>query len=179
MDVVDENNELTGETASRSEVHSKGLWHRTVHIYVFRKKGDTLEFLVQLRSASKSSSPNCWDTKFGGHVKAGSSFDETIAEEIEEEIGIKYDASRIIGGFLKKGSWGTNQEFSRSYFFECDKNEKEFSFNDGEVQCVRWMSIEEIKKSMLDGLEKWTGSSNGFIKASDYLLKKMTNQPKP
>ena len=37
LDIVDENNNLTGKKALRSEIHSYGIWHRTVHIYLFRK----------------------------------------------------------------------------------------------------------------------------------------------
>ena len=38
LDIVDENENLTGEKELRSVVHAKGLWHRVVHIYFFREK---------------------------------------------------------------------------------------------------------------------------------------------
>lgn len=30
LDIVDENNNLTGKTANKSYVHNKGIWHREV-----------------------------------------------------------------------------------------------------------------------------------------------------
>lgn len=30
IDVVDENNQLTGQKTDRNEVHQKGLWHREI-----------------------------------------------------------------------------------------------------------------------------------------------------
>ena len=74
LDLVDENNNLTGEKELRSVVHSTGLWHRTVHIYFFRKINNIFEFLVHLRSKDKDLRPNCWDTRFGGHIKAGGGY---------------------------------------------------------------------------------------------------------
>lgn len=71
LDVFDENNQPTGEILSRRQVHEEGLWRRTVHIYLFRKGATGLEFLLHLRSKLKESSPGLWDTRFGGHIKAG------------------------------------------------------------------------------------------------------------
>lgn len=41
IDQVDENNKLIGPIL-RSEVHTKGLWHRSVHIWVYSNKGNVL-----------------------------------------------------------------------------------------------------------------------------------------
>lgn len=37
LDVVDENNNLTGETAERNYIHEKGIWHREVAICIILK----------------------------------------------------------------------------------------------------------------------------------------------
>jgi len=38
LDIVDENNGAPiEERRLRSEVHSQGLWHRVVHVYLFRR----------------------------------------------------------------------------------------------------------------------------------------------
>jgi hypothetical protein len=43
LDVFDENNQPTGVVLPRRQVHAEGLWHRTVHIYLFRKGADGLK----------------------------------------------------------------------------------------------------------------------------------------
>ena len=50
LDVVDENNNLTGKTEDRKIVHEKGLWHREVAAWIMNEKG---EVLLQKRAPSK------------------------------------------------------------------------------------------------------------------------------
>lgn len=50
LDVLDEQGNKTGEIKSRDEIHEKGLWHRTVHIWVVN---DNKDVLMQLRSPEK------------------------------------------------------------------------------------------------------------------------------
>ena len=42
FDILDENGVETGKTATRKEVHEKGLWHRAVYGFIFNEKGDVL-----------------------------------------------------------------------------------------------------------------------------------------
>lgn len=173
LDIFDENNESTGESASRSKVHTEGLWHRTVHAYVFRKTGTDIEFLVHLRSPFKDMYPDCWDTRVGGHIKSGMSMEDAIKSEIKEEIGLDVEADDLIKGDWYKGGKFPNQEFVQIYFLEYDGKIEDLAFNDGEVQEARWMKAEDIKNSIANGPEKWTGSLNRFVVVSDYLLERV------
>jgi len=85
FDIVDKENWPTGKVKLRSEVHRDGDWHQVVHIYIVDGKGN---YLVHLRSVKKDLSPHKWDTRFGGHVKAGEEILETALAELGEEIGI-------------------------------------------------------------------------------------------
>jgi isopentenyldiphosphate isomerase len=90
IDILDNNTgEPTGERRSRAEVHKLGLWHRTVHIYVFRKFNNRLELLVHLRSKNKNLKPDKWDTRIAGHLKAGENWIEAVSGELYDEIGLK------------------------------------------------------------------------------------------
>lgn len=42
FDIVDENNNLTGKTEEREIVHTTGLWHREVAVWVINEKGELL-----------------------------------------------------------------------------------------------------------------------------------------
>lgn len=162
LDIVDENNQPTGKAELRSVVHAKGLWHRTVHIYFFRKNGDGIDFLVHLRSKEKDLYPNCWDARFGGHVKSGESLDEAVVNEIKEEVGIDVKTTDITFGGSVKWDGGTNREFIQFYFLEFTKSLDELSFSDGEVQEIRWMSSDEIITSMNNNPDKWSGDAESF-----------------
>jgi isopentenyldiphosphate isomerase len=173
LDIVDENNELTGERAPRSRVHAEGIWHRTVHVYLFRKNNEKIEFLVHHRSPFKDLNPNKWDTRFGGHIKAGTSLEDGAKSELKEEIGIEIGNSRLIEGNWNKRDKFPNREFTKKYFLEFNGNVDDLKFNDGEVQEVKWMSIEEIKNSMIETPAEWSANINGFTEVSDYLIKKI------
>lgn len=87
LDVFDENQHRLG-TASREDVHKKGLWHRTFHCWVVRGEGDSAQILFQKRSDSKKICPSLYDVSSAGHLLAG----ETVLEgvrEIQEELGIQ------------------------------------------------------------------------------------------
>lgn len=173
LNIVDENNELTGKNALRSKIHAEGIWHRTVHIYLFRKSNNEIEFLVHLRSPFKDLSPSCWDTRFGGHIKSGLTLEEGAKAELAEEIGLDVNEYKLIQGLWRKRDMMPNREFTKTYFLEYLDNMSDLKFNDGEVQEIKWMNIREIKDSIIKNSEEWSGSIKGFTEVSNYLLKKV------
>ena len=38
LEIVDEENNLTGETEERDVVHAKGLWHREIAVWIKKEK---------------------------------------------------------------------------------------------------------------------------------------------
>lgn len=42
LDIVNENNELTGDIVEREIVHEMGLWHREVAVIIVNKEGKML-----------------------------------------------------------------------------------------------------------------------------------------
>jgi len=169
FDIVDEDNKKTGEVKSRSQAHSTGLWHRTVHIYYFRKENNKYFFLVHLRSKTKDLHPNCWDTRFGGHVKAGETIENALIDEIKEEIGLSLQYSDFIKGLVGKSEHYSNNEFIYVFFYKGLKDTGSLKFEDGEVQKVKWMDENEIIKSMRTEPEEWSGNVESFIIISQAL----------
>ena len=85
IDVVDENNELTGEVCERKELREKNLWYRAVSIIVINEK---YELLLQRRAKNKKTLPNMWAIT-AGHVDSGESEAIAAMRETQEEIGMK------------------------------------------------------------------------------------------
>jgi 16S rRNA (adenine1518-N6/adenine1519-N6)-dimethyltransferase len=102
--VVDEEDRLLGD-APRSEVHGNNLRHRAVHILIFNAVG---ELFLQKRSRWKDRHPLLWDSSAAGHVQAGEDYDATAVRELEEELGVKADLSRVA---KLPASERTGQEF--------------------------------------------------------------------
>ena len=86
IDILTSDGKKTGEVRSRDEVHTLGLWHRTVHILLFAAQGN---ILFQLRAHDKENNPNLYDTSCAGHISAGDESLESALREIREELGLK------------------------------------------------------------------------------------------
>lgn len=173
LDIVDEKGNLTGKKELRSVVHKKGLWHQTVHIYFYRIVDGEIKLLSHLRSRFKSSNPNKWDTRFGGHVEAGQTLKETVVKEILEETGLSISLDDLIVGPQGKYDGGVNKEIIGQFYFNFEGEPSELKFNDGEVQKAQWMFIDEIRKSIEDEPQSWTSGKEGFEMIVNDLLSKI------
>lgn len=173
LNIVDENGNTTGEKELRSVVHAKGLWHRVVHIYFFRIKDDAIEILVHLRSKFKDLDPDKWDTRFGGHIDSGKSAEEAVLKETKEETGLEINLKDLLKGKANKYDGEKNKEFIYIYYYNFLGNKEELSFDDGEVQKVKWMNENEIMDSMKSNPKIWTGGNKGFMKTITELKSKI------
>jgi len=173
FDIVDENNVPTGERKLWSEAHKDGSWHRVVPIYVFWKSGEEIEFLVHFRSDKVDAHPNEWDTRFGGHIKAGENIEQAFAGELLEETGLKADPLKVIRGEIYKKDYFPNREFSNVFYYEFSGELADLKFNDGEVQEVKWLKSSEIIKSMEENPGLWSAGRQGFIEILDFLKNKI------
>lgn len=80
LDIYDEDKNYLGKEL-RSVVHEKGLWHNTVHCWLYDKEGN---IYFQIRKDEKT-----LYTTASGHVSAGETIKEAFGREVKEEIGIK------------------------------------------------------------------------------------------
>lgn len=176
FDILDEQGNPTGGKCSRFEAHSQGLWHKTVHIYLFHKVNDKIEFLVHLRSKTKDLNPNTWDTRFGGHLKAGESIEDALVTEIKDEIGLELKSDNFIKGETRKRDKFPNREFTSVYYYNYNDDINKLKFDDGEVQAVKWMVPEDIIESMKKEPSNWSGGPTGFTQIYNFLKSKLWKQ---
>ena len=94
IDVLDENGNKTGEVETKEEIYKRGLWHRSVHIWI---ENDKQELLVQKRNPLKNTFPNLWAISSAGHVIAGETSIESGLRELKEELDV--DAKKKIWNF--------------------------------------------------------------------------------
>lgn len=105
LDVVDADDLVVG-AMERGEIHGKGLFHRSVHIFVLDEAG---RVYLQQRSLAKEEHPGKWDSSASGHVGQGESYAEAAARELEEEIGLEASPEPL---FKVPGSAETGMEHS-------------------------------------------------------------------
>jgi len=156
VDVCDENNNLTGIQKFKSEAHKAGLWHRAAHIWIYNPKGD---ILLQLRAKDKELHPDMWDISAAGHVRAGEEPIISGLREIEEEIGLKVKKEEL--EFFRIQKYRStfrnlkNNEFHYIYFFKFNGDVRTLSMQDGEVQSIRFLSLDKIEDELRTRPERY------------------------
>lgn len=154
LDIVDENNILTGEAKDRKTMHEQGLWHRHVSCWIMNENG---ELLFQKRAACKDRNANRW-SKTGGHVESGETVEQAIIREVEEEIGIHLDEEKLQLIDVFKSKEKNNKYFAYDYFAIVEYKIEEYILQVEEVSEVKYYSIEEIEKLKNDNDENYTFS---------------------
>jgi mutator protein MutT len=140
IDIVDENNNLTGQVEDRWVAYEKGLWRRTVSCWIMNEKG---EILLQKRTADKVRNPNKW-AKTGGQVDSGESVEHAIYREVKEELGIEIPKEQINIVNIHKSS-DKNKRFAYNFLFIVNYQIDEYKLQKEEVAEVKYVKIEEME----------------------------------
>ncbi len=159
IEVYDSRQQATGQIVSRNEIHSKGLWHKTMHCWIIFKDRKGVDYVVfQRRSAWKDSDPNKFDTTAAGHYTADVPIAAQRFREINEELGLKvpeneliYAGTRINVEDFQKQFF--NHEFQDVYFWVNATPLKNYVLQTEEVSGLIALEIHK-------GLELFTGAIN-------------------
>lgn len=148
IDILNADGTPAGYARGRTEVHAKGLWHRTVHIWAFDSKG---RILFQLRSRVKENNPGLFDTSCAGHISAGDSSVNAAVRELREELGV-HKSSRDLEylfeakheSVLNGGSYLDNEYYDVYKISLSDDEANSLVPQPGEVDSFTWMTREEF-----------------------------------
>ena len=136
----------TGQKKSKSEIHRKGLFHSTVHVWIFTEEGN---ILIQKRSKKKELNPGVWDVSVAGHIKFNENIKKAAKRETLEEIGININTKDLlkIGVYRSINIHPTaiDKEFFHTYILKIDKNSINLDFKNNEVDDLKFISIEEME----------------------------------
>ena len=169
IDIFDENNNPTGEIKGKVQAHEDGNFHRTAHIWIMNNKK---ELLLQKRSATKKSHPNCWDISGAGHIKAGETVLEGAIRELKEELGIKVSGSDLkFIAIVKSTKNPKNQEFGYVYLLENNSTIEDYIFEDDEVSEVKYVYFEDLEKMVADKEEGLLIHEEEYNKLFEFIRK--------
>jgi len=152
LDVVNENDEVVGQ-ATRSDVHARGLMHRSVHIMLVNSSG---RFFLQLRSRNKDTNPGLWDSSAAGHVDTGESYVDCAVRELAEELGLTVSRSDLTEIATFRPAEENGYEFVR-VFTVCHDGEIILEAN--EIDDGKWLDPDELSRSLLEQPEQY---ASGF-----------------
>ena len=160
IDIVTKEGKPTGTSAPKSEIHSKGYYHHTVHVWLYTKSG---QILLSQRSACKIICPLLWDVSVAGHIDAGESMHSAAVREMQEEIGLTIAEQDLenIGVFPCFQTYDNgimDNEFHNTYISELKVDLSSLQLQLEEVEAVKLVSLEEFK-FLIDHI----GSDNHFV----------------
>lgn len=159
LDTYDENGKFLC-SVDRTEVHAKGLWHKTVHCWLYTKNG---EVIFQRRAENNK----CY-TSASGHISAGETLKEGFAREIGEELGFVVDIDKAslveivvwkMDKLKKDGTWFVDRVFANVYMAEFDGDLSKFDYQLEEVSGV----VKVSAKDAINLLQKESGAIDAEI----------------
>lgn len=135
--VVDEQDIPIG-SASYDLVHSRGLLHRFVAIFVLDEKG---RILIQKRSLKKPHA-NKLSESVSAHVLFGEQYLQTAKRKLKEEIGLESELNEICKIFMKieEKEWKNNAFVN---IYEC-KTKRQLTINHLEVENAYYFNLDII-----------------------------------
>ena len=155
LDVVDENNNFTGEKIERSIAHDKGVFHRGVHAWIV---DDESRVLLQKRSMRKRINPGVLTSSAAGHIESGSTPDESMRKEAREELGIvlRELPEPVIVKRMTRGKSYIENEFLYVYFISLNLKEEDITIQKDEVEKVQFMKINNFLEDYELNSEKYS-----------------------
>lgn len=160
IDIVTSEGKVTGRKALKSEIHTKGHYHNTAHVWLYTKNK---EILLAQRAASKSICPLLWDVSVAGHVDAGELTIQAAIREVKEEIGLDLHQNDLkkIGIFECFQSYPNgikDNEFHHTYISELKVPISQLKPQIGEVEALKLVSF-EVFKTLINNI----GENNHFV----------------
>ena len=135
VDVVVESGTVIA-TATRAEMRSQNLMHRSVFIVVRNDEGS---ILVHRRADWKDIWPGAWDIAVGGVVATGEAWEIAAARELVEELGISSELA-----YLGEGVYADDavRELARIY---STRTEGPFTLPDDEIVETAWVAMDDLR----------------------------------
>ncbi len=163
INICDKENNLTSEEETVTEAHKKGLWHRSVHVWVYNSEK---EILLQKRSRNSFLYPSMWDAAAAGHVDSGEEPISSAVREVREEIGMDIDkddlqyyamktSSNVYNGFI-------NNEFNYIYLLRYEGGLEKLKIQKEEVEEIGLFPLHLIEKDL---------NTENYVPHGDYWLK--------
>ena len=113
------------------------------HVWLWRKTESGADVLLQKRALTVKRSPGYYHISAAGHINVDETPVETAVREVQEEIGVAIDPSRL---YLVHATRSERHLTSLLYVFIYQlEGDEIFSFDDGEVERVEWHGLADFR----------------------------------
>lgn len=147
IDIMTEDGLPTGKSASKNEIHNKGYYHNTAHIWFYTNDA---KILLSQRAASKSICPLLWDVSVAGHVDSGETIECAAIREIKEEIGLDVSEENLIKigvteCFQSYQNGIIDNEFHYTFISNLQVDLNDLVLEKDEVEAVKLVTLDEFQ----------------------------------
>ena len=147
FDIVDEQGNPTGQTVERKQAHRNNILHRTAHVWIVRRRGNSIQILLQKRCMEKDSFPGCYDISSAGHIPAGVDYIPSALRELREELGLTIDPAQL----MFHGERFLDNQISKVFLLWLDVDEEDITVQKEEIDSVKWFDYAECKQDVING----------------------------
>jgi isopentenyldiphosphate isomerase len=150
IDVLDSYGNYTGQSIMKSEAHRAGVFHPSIHVWLYTKKG---EILIQQRAKNKDTHPGLWDVSVAGHIGAAEDVIKSAIREVQEEIGLDITSRELykIGVFkysCQHHKYLLDREFHHTFLCELKTPLNKLEMQETEVDDLKLISIPVFKQEL-------------------------------
>lgn len=154
--IVDENDQVIGQK-SRAEMDYSTDTCRVSAVWIINSSG---EVLIAQRKFTKKRDPGLWGPSVAGTVEAGESYEKNAQKEVEEELGI---SNFTLKELAKIQASPHRNYFCQVYSALVDLPIEDFSIQEDEVEQIRWISLEELRKDIEGSPKNYLASMQDWV----------------
>ncbi len=161
MTLVDENDNIVWYKERWTLEHWKDIYR----ISALRLENSKWEVLIAQRSFKKKNQPWIRWPAVSWTVNDKENYEQNIKRETKEEIWLELKNYKIwIKEFVHATKNNNRKYFRQRFIAKSDKATEEFILQEWEVEAVKRISKENLKKEIQEYPEKFTTTANEYIK---------------
>lgn len=153
--LVDKNDNAIG-VAEKMAVHQKAQLHRAFSIFIYRKKTNTIEILLQQRQQDKYHCGGLWSNTCCSHPRPNEDIFSAAQRRLQEEMGFVtniYPAGKF--QYIAKFPNGLTEN-ELDHVLIGTTYQQQFQVNPKEVQNYKWMALSDLQNDLQQNPQHYT-----------------------
>lgn len=152
----------------KMEAHKKGKLHHAFSLFIIKDN----KMLIQKRAKNKYHSGGLWSNACCSHPQMFENIFKNIKNKTRQELGAEILNLKYEFSFIYKNKFKNNLiEYEYDDVFSAEIN-SELNINKNEIECVKWLELNILKKELENNSEKFT---SWFLICAPKIIEKYLN----